>query len=104
MKTPTTVLLVVIAVLLAANLFVNLPPQEATAQPHRPVANLFNPPPEPTVVSVSLEQLWTASGPTRDFRIVRAGGDGEVDVSQGRFASATSCVIDLICPPEAVTE
>ena len=33
MKTPTTVLLVVIAALLAANLFVNLPPQEATAQP-----------------------------------------------------------------------
>ena len=34
MKTPTTVLLVVIAALLAANLLVNLPPQEARAQPH----------------------------------------------------------------------
>ena len=34
MKTPTTVLLVVIAALLAANLIVNLPPQEARAQPH----------------------------------------------------------------------
>ena len=32
MKTPTTVLLVVIAALLAANLFVNLPPREAKAQ------------------------------------------------------------------------
>ncbi len=31
---PTTVLLVVIAALLAANLFVTLPPQEATAQSH----------------------------------------------------------------------
>ncbi len=34
MKTPTTVLLVVIAALLAANLFVNLPAQEAKAQSH----------------------------------------------------------------------
>ena len=33
MKTPTTVLLAIIALLLAANLFVNLPPQVATAQP-----------------------------------------------------------------------
>ena len=31
---PITVLLAVIAALLAANLFVNLPPQEAKAQPH----------------------------------------------------------------------
>ncbi len=34
MKTPTTVLLVVIAALLAVNLIANLPPQEAKAQPH----------------------------------------------------------------------
>ncbi len=34
MKTPTTVLLVVIAALLAANLIVNLPPQEVKAQSH----------------------------------------------------------------------
>ena len=32
---PTTLLLAIIAVLLAANLFVKLPPQEATAQPKR---------------------------------------------------------------------
>ena len=35
---PTTVLLAIIAALLAANLIVNLPPQEATAQTHRATA------------------------------------------------------------------
>ncbi len=65
MKTPTTVLLVVIAALLAANLFVNLPPREATAQPHLKAD-------APHVIQV-------VQGPAFDPRIYRLWSDGVIE-------------------------
>ncbi len=58
MKTPTTVLLVVIAALLAANLFVNLP--EAKAQPSlRAAAVPHVIQVEPGLISASVYRLWS---------------------------------------------
>ncbi len=78
MKTPTTVLLVVIAVLLAANLFVTLPPQVATAQPSLRVAEV----PqviqvEPGLISASVYRLWS---------------DGVIE--EAVFESISSCLPD----------
>ncbi len=64
MKTPTTVLLVVIAALLAANLFGNLPPQEARAQPSLRVAEV------PHVIQVEVG-LSPAGINARDYRLKR---------------------------------
>ena len=74
MKTPTTVLLAVIAALLAANLFVNLPPQEAKAQLHHH-------PPPPTVVTMSIHTT-----PSGEFaRVFRLWSDGSVDTTRVIF-------------------
>ena len=79
MKTSATVLLVVIAALLAANLFVNLPPQEATAQPHLTAA--------PHVIQVE-------PGAGNNPRIYRLWSDGVIEetIFDGHVNSDTSCV------------
>ena len=78
MKTPTTVLLVVIAALLAANLIVNVPPQEATAQPHLKAE-------VPHVIQV-------VQGPGFDQRIYRLWSDGVIE--EAVFESISSCLPD----------
>ena len=85
MKTPTTALLVVIAVLLAANLFVSLPPQEAQAQAQPPP---FPPPVDdtPTVIGVSAIVIGTGLGDV-SF-IYRIWSDGMVE--ENRFVFNTN--------------
>ena len=75
---PTTVLLVVIAALLAANLFVNLPPQEAQAQAQPPP---FPPPVDdsPRLVGITVKsqyvlRLW--SDGVVEHRVAGNGGNG----------------------------
>ncbi len=77
MKTPTTVLLVVIAALLAANLFVNLPAQEATAQAQPPP---FPPPVDdsPRPVGIAATHWKTTSGINTHF-VYRVWSDGRVE-------------------------
>ncbi len=78
---PTTVLLAIIAALLAANLFVNLPPQEATAQAQPPP---FPPPVDdsPRLVGISVLQLSSDAG-----HVLRLWSDGVVEQ---RIAKASS--------------
>ena len=64
MKTPTTVLLVVIAALLAVNLIANLPPQEAKAQPSLRAAAV------PHVIQVE---------PGAGLRVYRLWSDGVIE-------------------------
>ncbi len=78
MKTPTTVLLAVIAALLAANLFVTLPPQEATAQPSLRAAAV------PHVIQVE-------PAPSRIYRL---WSDGVIE--EARFDS-----VNAACVPES---
>ena len=78
MKTPTTVLLVVIAALLAANLFVNLP--EATAQPSLRAAEV------PHVIQV-LVGLSPVGINTRDYRL---WSDGVIE--EAVFDDLNSCL------------
>ncbi len=80
MKTPTTVLLVVIAALLAANLFVNLPPQEATAQPHLRAVEV------PHVIQVEVG-LSPVGINTRDYRL---WSDGVIE--EAVFDDLNSCL------------
>ncbi len=83
MKTPTTVLLVVIAALLAANLVVNLPPQEAQAQAQPPP---FPPPVDdsPRLVGISVIDAGA------NFRhVLRLWSDGVVEQ---RLAEAPSVI------------
>ncbi len=73
---PTTVLLAVIAVLLAVNFVVNLPPQEATAQPSlRAAAVPHVIQVEPGLVNASVYRLWS------DGVIEEAVFDGHGDTS-----------------------
>ena len=78
MKTPTTVLLVVIAALLAANLFVNLPSQEATAQSSLRVAEV------PHVIQVEAGGI--------NARVYRLWSDGVIE--EAVFESISSCLPD----------
>jgi len=78
MKTPTTVLLVVIAALLAANLFVNLPPQKAVAQPSLRVAEV------PHVIQVEPGLV--------NARVYRLWSDGVIE--EAVFESISSCLPD----------
>ncbi len=78
MKTPTTVLLAIIAALLAANLFVNLSPQVATAQPSlRAAAVPHVIQVEPGLISASVYRLWS---------------DGVIE--EAVFESISSCLPD----------
>ena len=78
---PTTVLLAIIALLLAANLIVNLPPQEAKAQSHLHTL-------APHVIQV--EALATATG-----RVFRLWSDGVIEGA--KFDDLAACV--LLDPP-----
>jgi len=92
-------LLAAVAVLLGLNLIVGGSTPAAAQVAAGPV--------QPTVISVSSEQIWRATGgtspsiATRDWRIVRGWSDGQVDVSRATFESEQSCVLlPSSCPPE----
>ena len=102
-----SVLLAVAVALLGVDLALRLSPQQVTAQEPQ----VWPPPPvpEPTVVSVSSEQIWfffggsgTEEGPTRRWRIIRAWSDGQVDVAMVAFQNESSQFVSFVVPPEVI--
>ena len=93
-----SVLVVIVGVILAVDVAMRLAPQEAAAQPGLAV--------EPTVVSVTSEQIFTdtvgGGFPSTRWRIIRAWSDGQVDVALVRFSSYVSCNVNDVCPPEVI--
>ena len=73
MKTPTTVLLVVIAALLAANLFVNLSPQVGANPPRTALSG-----DDDDVVLVGIS-VWSGS------KVIRLWSDGVVEERQAHI-------------------
>ena len=96
-----SVLLAVAVALLGLDLALRLSPPKAVAQDEPQV---WPPPPvpEPTVVSVSSEQIWIPTSATGSWRIIRAWSDGQVDVAVVRFSNFDSCTVIGVCPPEVV--
>ncbi len=94
-----SVLLAVAVALLGVDLALRLSPPKAMAQEPQ----VWPPPPvpEPTVVSVSSEQIWT-SGSSRSWRIIRAWSDGQVDSTVARFVPRESCSPVFVCSPVVI--
>ena len=93
----THTLLAVVVALLGLHLALRLSPQEATAQPGPPE----EPPVEPRVVAVSVNQQWSSDiyGNTRvrvEWLVTRAWDDGQVDVTTMRLGTA-SCPVPNPC-------
>ena len=94
---PTPVLLAIIAVLLAVNLIVNLPPQEAAAQHLNTAraAQIAAGPATPVPLSISAVQ----SGSGFRSKVYRLWSDGSVDVSGFTYSSADDCEPNNQCGP-----
>ena len=100
-------LLAVAVALLGVDLTIRLSPQEAVAQ--EPTVWPPPPVPEPTVVSVSSEQIWVGVGSSGiggvarpSWRITRAWSDGQVDVARVVFNREFGCTVTQVCPPVVI--
>ncbi len=82
---PITLLLAIIAALLAANLFVSLPPQEAQAQSPPP----FDPPQEPTEPTVIGIAATQGHSNSNSRTIYRVWSDGTTEENRHCFFSGS---------------
>ncbi len=102
-RTPHVLLAVAVA-LLGVDLALRLSPQKAVAQ--EPTVWPPPPVPEPTVVSVTSEQIWSGSAvggiPLPNWKITRAWSDGQVDIARVRFDSVVGCAVQHVCPPQVI--